>query len=288
MQAQTYSTVKNYLNREQLNEHASKCTLVINVSQHCISLLATDMLQKEVMGLRVIETGNLRTTEVTAMQLAEWIEQGEFAEVDFQQRIVLLENSCYTIIPEALFVAEKAESYLNFVHKIGAGQEVLFNRTNGHVCIYAAPSLLLQNLRHLYPGLSFYHASGVYIESIFSSIRKAEKDILHVNVHKNFMDVVHIRNGQLQFANTFPFEADTDIVFFLLSVAEQQKMNHDKLAIILSGEISQSDALMSLLKKYIPEVLLQNRPDEFVYPASFREFQDQQHYQTIAALLCEL
>lgn len=288
MQAQTNSAVKNYLNRDQLNEHVSRCTLFINISRNSISLLAADMTQKEVMGLRIIELGNLKTDEATAKQLSEWIEHSEFAEVDFQHRVVLIENSCYTIIPEALFVAEKAESYLNLVHKIGAGQEILFNRTNGHVCIYAVPSLLLQNLRHLYPGLTFHHATGLYIESIFNSIRKAEKDILHVNLHKNFMDVVHIRNGQLQLANTFPFEADTDIVFFLLSVAEQQKMNHDKLAIILSGEISQSDALLSLLRKYIPEVLLQTRPDEFIYPASFREFQDQQHYQTIAALLCVL
>jgi hypothetical protein len=102
------------------------------------------------------------------------------------------------------------------------------------------------------------------------------------------MDVVHIRNGQLQFVNTFPFEADTDIVFFLLSVAEQQKMNNDKLAVLLSGEVSQSDALINMLKKYIPEVLLQTRPEEFIYPAAFREFQDQQYYQSLAALLCGL
>jgi hypothetical protein len=287
MQAQTTASVKNYLNREQLNEKAANCTLFITVAPQGIILLAADMIQKEVMGLKAIDTGSFKTAEATAKQLTEWIEQGEFAGVDFQQRVVLIENSCYTIIPEALF-AEKAGSYLKLVHRVGGSHEILYNRTNNHVCIYAAPALLMQNLRHVLPGSLILHTAGVYVESIFNSISKSEKDLLHVNLHKQFMDVVHIRNGQLQFVNTFPFEADTDIVFFLLSVAEQQKMNNDKLAVLLSGEVSQSDALINMLKKYIPEVLLQTRPEEFIYPAAFREFQDQQYYQSLAALLCGL
>jgi hypothetical protein len=288
MQAQTTASVKNYLNREQLNEKAANCTLFITVAPQGIILLAADMIQKEVMGLKAIDTGSFKTAEATAKQLTEWIEQGEFAGVDFQQRVVLIENSCYTIIPEALFIAEKAGSYLKLVHRVGGSHEILYNRTSNHVCIYAAPALLMQNLRHVLPGSLILHTAGVYVESIFNSISKSEKDLLHVNLHKQFMDVVHIRNGQLQFVNTFPFEADTDIVFFLLSVAEQQKMNNDKLAVLLSGEVSQSDALINMLKKYIPEVLLQTRPEEFIYPAAFREFQDQQYYQSLAALLCGL
>jgi len=113
---------------------------------------------------------------------------------------VLIENSCYTIIPEALFISEKAQSYLKLVHKIGDSQEILYNRTNNHVCIYAAPALLMQNLRHISPGSPIYHTAGVYVESIFNSISKSEKDLLHVNLHKQFMDVVHIRNGYCVFS----------------------------------------------------------------------------------------
>jgi hypothetical protein len=86
--------------------------------------------------------------------------------------------------------------------------------------------------------------------------------------------------------NSFKAEADTDIVYFVLSVAELLKLNQEKLQVNLFGNISNTGTLLGLMKKYISHVELMKRTDAYSYPASFREFQDQQNYLQINCLLC--
>lgn len=288
MQAQTAISVKNYLNREMLESRAHHCTLFINISNHQVVFLAADTNQKEVAGLCAIDAPQGHLFEKSLSDLRELFNRFEFFNKEFQAIHMVIETPHYTIVPEALFVSEKAASYLRLIHKISPAEGVYHTRSNERVTLFSVNQLFYQALKVMFPAATVQHYAATLIDSIFNSVSKNEKDILHVNLHSNYMDLVHIKNSQLQFYNTFPFEADTDIVYFILSVAEQQKMNHDRLGIILSGDISSSSSLVNMLRKYIPEVHLQKRPEEYTHPASFREFQEQQYYTSIAGLLCEL
>lgn len=289
MQAQTAISVKNFSNREQLQARIAQSTLFVNVSARYIHLLVADLSQKEVTALVAIQMpkeGILFEQHIE--ELKNTLSSFEFAHAEFQQTIIIAETPYYTFVPEALFVAEKAESYLKLMHKIPASYTVAHNRSNQRVCVYAMHTNCLNNLKTIFAGATVYHYSQALLDGIFNTINKNTKDTLYVNLHRDYMDVIHISNNALQFMNTFPFEADTDIVYFLLSVAEHQKMDNNKLSVVLSGEVSNSSTLVQMLKKYIPEVAIQPRPASFIYPASFREFQEQQYYTSIVALLCEL
>ncbi len=288
MQAQTSISVKNFINREQLQVRASQSTLFVNVSAKYIQLLVADLAQKEVTALTAIETPKATFFEQNIGELKNTLNACEFVQAEFQQTAIIAETPYFTFIPEALFVPEKAEAYLKLVHKIPANYSVAYSRSSQRVCIYAVHSAFIHNIKTIFAGATLYHYSQILLDALFNVTNKNTTNTLHVNLHSSYMDVVHINNNSLQFINTFPFEADTDIVYFLLSVAEQKKMDNNKLNVMLSGEVSNSSALVQMLKKYIPEVQMQQRPHDFVYPAAFREFQEQQYYTSIAVLLCEL
>ena len=63
-------------------------------------------------------------------------------------------------------------------------------------------------------------------------------------------------------------------------------INQEKLQVNLFGNISNTSSLVGLMKKYISHVELMKRSDNFSYPASFREFQEQQNYLQVNSLLC--
>lgn len=288
MQAQTSLSVKNYLNREQLDIRSHLCCLVVNIAKHQIQLMVADTNQHEVLGLCVIETPQQNLFEADAATLKQILQSFEYFEKDFNQVVINIESALFTVIPDALFVSEKVSSYLKLTHRIPNHFTALHTRNQNRIHVYALPETFAQGLKSIWPAAVLQHYTSVLLEAVFNSMSKSEKDTLHVNVHKDFMNLIHVGNSELQLINTFPFESDTDIVYFILSVAEQQKINHDKLRIVLSGEISQTSSLVGLLKKYIPEIQLQVRPEEYTYPASFREFQEQQYYTSMANLLCEL
>jgi hypothetical protein len=56
--------------------------------------------------------------------------------------------------------------------------------------------------------------------------------------------------------------------------------------LVLTGDINTNGALLQLLRKYVPNVNLYKHNGSITFPASFREFQDQQYFINSVALLC--
>jgi predicted Abi (CAAX) family protease len=152
--------------------------------------------------------------------------------------------------------------------------------------VFAVPQLFVSTVKVLFPQADVSHYAAFMLQA-FATINQKQRDTVYVNLHPKYMDVVHLHEQELLFSNTFHTEADTDIIYFILSVAEQQKINGDKLKLVLSGDVNANGALLSLLKKYVPDVTLLKRDAGYMYPASFREFQDQQYFTSTAVLVCE-
>jgi hypothetical protein len=212
----------------------------------------------------------------------------ELFGLEYHNTHIIIETPEYSIVPEALFAAENAETLLGLQHELPKFSAVLTNRIQQKewVTVFAAPQVFVSTVKVLFPQADVHHYAE-YMLQAFATINQKQKDTLYVNIHARYMDVVHLQEQQLVFANTFQTEADTDIIYFILSVAEQQKLTGDKLKLVLTGDVNANGALLSLLKKYIPEVSLFKRDAAFSYPASFREFQDQQYFTSTAVLLCE-
>jgi hypothetical protein len=68
------------------------------------------------------------------------------------------------------------------------------------------------------------------------------------------MDLIYYNGQQLQFSNIFQTEAETDIIYFILSVAEQQNLPANQLQLVLMGDVNSTGTLLPFLKKYIPNL----------------------------------
>ncbi len=142
------------------------------------------------------------------------------------------------------------------------------------------------SIKSIFPQAEIIHETELLLQLLYSSHQKENKDNLFVHVHETYIEIAHIKNNELHFLNSFKVEADTDIVYFVLSIAELLKLNQEKLQVNLFGNISNTSSLVGLMKKYISHVELMKRSDNFSYPASFREFQEQQNYLQVNSLLC--
>jgi hypothetical protein len=288
MSTQALPTNKNYIDREQLSQIASTCDLWILFAADKITLLAADKGNKRVAGLTVLESPDTHIFQKGLFELRGWIEELELYGLDYNNTHIVFESPEYCIVPEALFSAEKAETIIALQHEFPKFSAVLTNRIQQRdwVNVFAIPQLFVSTVKVIFPQADVCHYAEFMLQA-FAIINQKQHDTLYVNIHPTYMDVVHFNGQELSFSNTFKTEADTDIIYFILSVAEQQKINGDKLKLVLTGDVNANGALLSLLKKYVPEVSLYKRDSEFSYPASFREFQDQQYFTSTAVLLCE-
>ncbi|MES2779808.1 MAG: DUF3822 family protein [Bacteroidota bacterium] len=288
MSTQALPVTKNFIDREQLSQIVATCDLWVLFAADKITLLAADKSNQRVAGLTVLESPDVHVFQKGLFDLRSWIEGLELYGLDYNNTHIVFETPEFCIVPEALFATEKAETILGLQHELPKFSAVLTNRIlqKQWVNVFAVPQLFVSTVKVLFPQADLHHYATFMLQA-FAATNHKQKDTLYVNVHTQYIDVVHMHEQELLFANTFQTEADTDIIYFILSVAEQQKINVDKLKLVLTGDVNATSALLSLLKKYVPEVLLLKRYTEFTYPASFREFEDQQYFTSTAVLLCE-
>jgi hypothetical protein len=208
-------------------------------------------------------------------------------QTEFASLTVVVMNDLHAFVPEPLFVGEKAASYLRVTQQVPASAPVLFNRISQRnmVSVYAVNPVVHDTLRKHWPEAPFLHRN-----ELFLALMQEQNDTDHpvfLHIRETSFDLGWLRNGSLAYFNTFPYEADTDIIYFVLSVMEDQKLEAGDARILVSGEVNANGPLPGLMKKYIPHSMFMKRPGSLRYPASFREFAEHQHMVEISCLLCE-
>lgn len=288
MSTQAYPLIKNYIDREQLGQIAATCDLWVTVSPGRITLFAASTNGHQVAGLTVLELEDSSFFQKGLFELRGFFEGLELYGIEYKNVRLVFESPEFTIVPEVLFVPEKAEVLLTTHFDLPKFYSVKNNRIDKLQCVnvYAVPDIFCSTMKVLFPQASIHH----YAEFLVQTTRVLNEKELHtvfVNMHNTYLDAIHLHQQELKFINTFGFEADTDVIYFILSVAEQQKITTEKLHLVLTGDVNVNGALLQLLRKYVPNVSLYKRDDTFSFPASFREFQDQQYFIQSVALLCE-
>ena len=288
MHTQEAFTIKKYVDREALESSTSHGILFIHISAYTIKLVFASKKQDAIFGMEILEVKD-SLFKKSAIEINELISSTEIIKTEYSAIKIIIENNCHALIPEALFVAEKADSFLKLNTSLHKRQHVLFNRLSKNmVSVFAITEQLFNSIKSIFPQSEIIHETELMLELMYANYHKDQKDTLFVHVHHSFIEIAHLKNNELNFLNTFTIEGDTDIIYFILSVAELLKLSQEKLRVNIFGNISSTGSLIGLMKKYISNVEMMKRPSQFSFPASFREFQEQQHYIQVNSLLCAL
>ena len=258
----------------------------------CISanrLSYTIFKANRVLGYRYINTKN-NILESNISDLVVLANQLEWNSNLYKSVRVFINHEVFTLVPEALFEANQADKYMQLVHKQKPNNKVLFSTINKQqaVCVFSINSDFYTAINIVFGRPTILHLSLVLIQTADMFNENDLKQHLIVNFENNFVTTLQYQNNEIKYLNTFNVDADTDTVYFILSIAEQLQLQAEKFGVYVMGDISTTSATLGLLKKYIPSVQILSRLQSIDYPISFREFQEQQHYLTTHTLLCEL
>ena len=286
MQTQEAFILKKYIDQEAIENNLHHSILFVYFSKENIKMVIASKSKSAVLGLYVLESKE-NIFEKKSTDILSMIQVLNFDTKGFSSVKVIIENNCHTLVPEALFTAEKADSYLKLSYPLQKNQQVLFNRLpKNKVSVFALNSDFYSNIKSIFPESEIIHETELLLHLFYASHQKENKDRLFIHMHETYLEIAHFKNNELNFYNTFKVDSETDSVYFVLSVVELLKLNLDKLQVNLFGNISATSSLVSLMKKYISQVEFMKRSDNYSYPASFREFQDQQYYFQVNSLLC--
>lgn len=104
--------------------------------------------------------------------------------------------------------------------------------------VFAVPSPLAAKLSRKYGKVKFYHQCVPMLSRLPEQAKKGRhNELFAININNGFADIALYARGGLKIYNTFELQASADLVYFVLSIARQHKVNEKKAGVLLSGNI---------------------------------------------------
>jgi len=197
----------------------------------------------------------------------EWLD--EIYEVriilkeDFRQVKILLGGIKYTLMPVSLIANEDCRQYLAFNHPVSSDSFVKSDKlkTADAFLIHAVETPLQQWLEKNFSDALCFHNCTALLNAFYLGV-KGGKGITRVllNIQSDVIDLMVYRGDQLVYCNSFYYSASTDLLYYVLFVMEQLKIDTEETTVFLSGNIEHESEIFKLLESWIRNLRLVELP----------------------------
>ncbi len=221
--------------------------------------------------------------------LKEIVANNSIYKASYQSINVALVNNRSTLIPNAIFKADKLENFHQFnFSKQEEDQffsDQLINLSAHNV--YSIPDFITDIFNRL-NNVNFKHFSSALIEtSLINAKRNKALSLIHVHILPSSFQIVTIKNQQLELYNSFIYQSSEDFIYYLLFVIDQLNINNEEAAITLTGAVEKNSTIYAILHKYIKTLSFGVRPDNLKFSYIFEETPQHFHHALFNQFLCE-
>ena len=161
-----------------------------------------------------------------------------------------------TLIPENYFDRSDLKTYFKFNHSINELDEIHYNFLSeiNAFNIFVIPNYVANEVIKWLENVKFFHQATPFIKSIFNKDVNKEGDCVYVNMNNKFIDIAVAAKGQLYLYNTFQYQNETDLLYFILYIYKQLNLNTRKNILLISGEQSDNMKYYNTLRKYVKSI----------------------------------
>lgn len=226
------------------------------------SILLTGANKREIMAIGT-EGWPVTRGEDLIRQLEEWLTRLPFPLKDCQSIHWILALPKFTLIPESLFVADKAGVYLTQTCQLLEDDMIYMDnwKKNSLNCVYAVPAELDEWITSNYPESIFSHSCQSLFKSI--SFLPSHKEVALIHIHPVTAELLLCKHSEVVLYNQFDYKTAEDLVYYLLFALENSNMLAPETQLYLSGDSSLKSSLIRILNKYIGSAKEVDKPREF-------------------------
>lgn len=156
------------------------------------------------------------------------------------------------ILPNDFADPEWLKKMLNFNHPVDELDEIHINKIRGHEIslVFAIHHYVTNLFTKYFKNTSFINqAVPLLYHALNREKRQAE---VFIQLNKDFFDIVILQYGELKLYNSFLYVNSTDLVYFILYVCKQLKIDTKKTPFNFIGDFSENITLFFELSSYLP------------------------------------
>ena len=122
------------------------------------------------------------------------------------------------------------------------------------VNVYAAEKSLIGLVQAVFPKGEYFHNTTSLLLGYSRTAKHSPMPQVFANIRDNTVQIFFFTQQKPVFVNVFPFKTSQDIIYFILLVYEQFKLNPDETPLVLSGTVTQDSDIYKYIYRYIRHV----------------------------------
>jgi hypothetical protein len=183
-------------------------------------------------------------------------ETDQYLNEKYEDIVVSHKNNLATIVPNALYEKENQPDYLKYAVKVLENDTINVDsiQENDSKSIYIPFKNINAFLEEKYGKVDYIHASSVLVSSLIQYQKYNINNQFFVNVSKNNIDIVYLKDNQLQLFNSFLYFSKEDFLYYILFVMEQLQLNPNEQNVTFIGDITKTSELYEIAYTYIRNI----------------------------------
>ena len=227
--------------------------LSIQAGLNGFSFCITCLSYGTVAAFRFYPYQNAVLQEDIVKKTSEILHRDELLQFSFSGISVIYISRHSTLIPNEFFKPDYLKKYLDFNQPLDELDEIHFNPLSviGSKHVFAVPGYFSQLFANKFKNVRFYNQGASLIDYAINSVTEEMELNVFLQLNKEFFDIVVLFGRELLFYNTFLYVGPTDLVYFVLYVMKQLKIDNRNTGFFISGEMAGQEDLSNALSKFI-------------------------------------
>ena len=243
---QKTTKIDPYINNSSLAIHVNESWVIFCLFNH-----------KKLSSLNKVSFLQKKKSNYVLKTIKKYIKSFSNENIPSEVKLIYY-NKTSTLVPSTLFDHKNSLNYLKYNTSINiddiAANDLVLNHEINNVYI---PNTEINNfIFEKFRTFDFFHYSSLIIEKISNELAEKFSEKVFVNINDGFIDVLFFKDKKLMFYNSYDYNSDEDILFYLLFCFSELKLNPDEIHTVLSGSINLDSKLYELIYTYVRNVQL--------------------------------
>jgi len=279
------SQKKNYDARDASWKPGEKAVCNIVIFENHIVEVVFDTERQRFVSLFAAETSGNETDKFSLFS-----ERFSNINPSISKRNIFLSVPKTMLIPNALYEKENRKSYFENQHKIEPGEtlgDFPVKMIEAQMAYLYPDSLSHLNDKVSLPNSNLIPLDAAWLEVLSMTHKNIDQVNFHFNISDGFISVAVFKEGGLKFYNTFETATPEEVLYFVMFVSEQLRVNPLTDPYYYSGFILRTDETYNLLSKYIKLLKPEKRPAAFSYSMPVLDIPGYMFFNAFCTPICE-
>ncbi len=249
-----YYTDKNYI-----YESSVKSILSIRYATDGFSFCVHD--EKDQLVVFAHQPFQVDSSDAVLAKVENYIVNDRILNLKFKQVYVIPCSKAKSLIPSDFFQTDKLSLLYRIQQETNPEEELIYHhieRIDAYL-VEGIPYKFHQFLREHYPAIEIANSAYNLIrQASAKTLRQMEQ--LFVDIQDRYFDLLLFRDTRLLLFNSFHYQHQTDIVYFILNVLRESDAEKDNVHLSISGLPVKDQKFRGVLESYIPHIYYPQEP----------------------------